>query len=361
MTRLNRYVLENFLRPLLFCYGTLTILVLMAEMMERLDKFIAGKAGVGVVLQYLLAVWPVRSQELFPMSALLATLFALGQLSRHREITAAMSGGVHPWRLTAPLLYVGVALSVLSWGLGESVTPWASRQAKKLWNTEIRHLTAPRPTQFENVTVAGKSAFYSIGLLDIQDERLKHIVIDIPVDGKPRSQWQAREGRWTVENGWTLVNGLERTFSEDGRALLLQSAFQEKRIPLQDKPSDLLPHEPDTEGMNHGDLGRHIRRLNALGVPTQKLEVEYHMKAALPWANLIVLLIGIPLAFNKRGGKVRALALALAVAFGYFGLMQLGRAFGQKTWCPPVAGAWMANITLLAIGARLFWRMRSQS
>ncbi|HNI56563.1 MAG TPA: LptF/LptG family permease [Elusimicrobiota bacterium] len=358
MTRLHRYVLSMFLRPLLFSYGALTILVLMAEMMERLDKFIAGKATVGVVAQYLLAVWPLRSQELLPVSALLAALFALGQLSRRMEITAALSGGIHPWQLTAPLLVTGVVLSFFSWGVGEAVNPWASRQAKALWNADVRHLTSFRPTKFEDVTVAGKGVFYSIGLLDTDHQTLRDVVVDVTHGDRPRIQWQARSGVWT-DRGWKLIDGFERRFSPDGRALERQTAFATRWIDRREKATDLVPQEPDTEEMNRHDLRQHIDRLKILGIPTQKLQVELHMKTAFPWANFIVLLIGVPFSFNKRGGKVRAVALALAVAFGYFGLMQVGHALGQKDWCPPFLGAWLANLIFLTVGLRFYWRMKS--
>lgn len=358
MTRLQRYVLSHYLRPLLFSYGALALLVMMAEVMERLDKFIAGKASVGVVVQYLFALWPVRSQELFPVAALLAALFALGQLSRRQEITAALSGGIHPWRLTAPILAAGAALSLFSWGLGETVTPWASRRAKTLYNADVRHLTSFRPTSFENVTVAGRGVFYSIGVLDLDPGTLRDAVIDVTRDGRPHRQWQTRRARWTGRD-WALEDGIERRFTPDGRGLAEQRAFRAATLDRDEKPADLVPREPDTEEMNRRDLRRHIDRLRVLGIPTQKLEVELHMKSAFPIANFIVLLIGVPFAFNKRGGKVRAIGLALAVAFGYFGLMQVGRAFGQKPWCPALAGAWLANGVFLGLGARMFWRMRS--
>jgi lipopolysaccharide export system permease protein len=82
------------------------------------------------------------------------------------------------------------------------------------------------------------------------------------------------------------------------------------------------------------------------------------MKLALPWANLIVLILGIPFAFQKSGGKVKAVGFALGVAFFYFGLMQVGRAVGQKTWCAPWLGAWMTNLVFLGVGGWMFLRMR---
>jgi lipopolysaccharide export system permease protein len=359
VTKLNRYVLMSFLKPLAMSYFAMTILVLMAELMERLDKILAGKAALLVVVRYMLALWPVRSMELFPIAALLAALFSLGAMSRRMEITAAMAGGIHPWRVVSPLVYAGICLSIFSWGLGEALTPWANREVKKLWNVEIRHIISRRETSFTNVTAAGKNIFYAIGFLDLGRERMENAVIDEVGEpgGGPRHQWQAKEGLWTPE-GWRLFNGTERVFTNQNQ-LGRQRSFKEKQTTLMEKPTDLVPKDIEPEEMNLRELGQHIRRLEILGIETRKAEVERYMKTALPWANLIIVLLGIPFAFNKRGGTVRAVAVALGVAFAYFGLLQVGRAVGLRPWCPPLVGAWLANAIFLAVGLRLFWRMRS--
>lgn len=114
MTKLNRYVLVSFLKPLVVSYFSLTLLVLMADLMERLEKIIAGKASIGIVVRYVLALWPVRSMELFPIAALLATLLSIGTLSRRMEITAAKAGGIQPLRLVSTLVYAGIVLDIFS-------------------------------------------------------------------------------------------------------------------------------------------------------------------------------------------------------------------------------------------------------
>lgn len=359
MKKLNRYVFVSFFKPLLMSYFAMTVLVLMAELMERLDKIIAGKAGGWVVAQYLLALWPVRSMELFPIAALLAALFSLGQLSRHMEVTAAMAGGVHPWRVVSPLLTTGVLLSVLTWGLGETLMPWANRQVKNLWDVQIRQLTSRRETNFSNVTASGPDVFYSIGYLDLKEGKMENAVIDrIGPDG-PTQQWVAQGGVWTPD-GWRLFKGTERFFQK-GNELSGQKLFKETQTALMEKPEDLVPKDARPEEMNLRELGQHIRRQKMLGIDSRKSEVERYMKTAMPWSNLIILILGIPFSFNKRAGKVRAVAVALGVAFAYFGLMQVGRAVGMRPWCPPLAGAWMANTIFLVLGAVLFWRMRSLS
>jgi lipopolysaccharide export system permease protein len=360
MKKLSRYVLFSFLKPLFLSYAALTLLVLMADLMERLDKIIAGKVSFFIVARYLLALWPVRSLELFPISALVAALLCIGTLSRRMEITAAMAGGVHPWRVVSPLLYAGIVLSIFSWGVGEAITPWANREVKELWNIEIRHITSSRSSTYTNVTATGQGVFYAIGYLDLTEEKVFDVVVDqVAMNGEPHHQWQAKEGLWTPD-GWRLYNGTERIFSSQNK-LERQIPFKDKQTPLKEKPTDLVPKDLDPEEMNLRELGQHIQRLKILGIDTRKAEVERYMKTAIPWSNLIILLLGIPFAFNKRGGKVRAVAVALGVAFSYFGLLQVGRAVGLRPWCPPLVGAWFANAVFFLIATRLFWRMRSLS
>lgn len=360
MTKITRYFLTEFLRPLFLSFGALAVLVMVSELLERMDKFIAGKAGAALVAQYLVATLPIRTVELFPIAALLAALFSLGNLSRRQEITAAMSGGIHPWKCAQPLLLCGMVLSLFSWGLSEWVVPPASRRARRLWNDRIRHLTSPRQTQFDNLTVAGENGtLYSIRRLDTVGGTMENIVVDRTAGGRPAGQVQAKSAQW--EDGWVFREGVERTYGPDGVSLGRQESFTERRVDLPERPQDLVPQDPDTDEMNYKQLKRHLRRLKILGIPTRRLEVELHVKAAFPWANIIVLLLGIPFAFRKAGGKVKAVGFALGVAFFYFGLLQVGRALGQKPWCPPLLGAWLANGVFLAAGGWLFLRMRKLS
>jgi lipopolysaccharide export system permease protein len=358
VTKLTRYILVSFLRPLIFSFASLCLLVFVGELMDNLNKFLRGNAGVRVVGEYLLALLPVRSVELFPVAALLAALFSLGNLSRRREVTAAMSGGLHPWKLVQPLLWTGVVLSLLSWFLGEAVVPMASRRAKTLWNMEIRHFTNRRQTVYDQVqTVGAQRTFYSTRELNISAGTMEYVVIEETVDGKIRRQFHARSAEWRPK-GWFLREGTVRNFDPTGVRILRQVPFQERQTQFRDSPDDLVPQQPDSETMSTRELKAQLDRMKRLGVPTQKMEVDLRTKVAFPWANLIVLLVGIPFAFNKEGGKVKAVGFALGVAFFYFGLMQVGRALGQKDWCPPIAAAWLANACFLVIGLRLFWRMR---
>lgn len=358
MTRVTRYFLVEFIKPLIFSLAALTLLILVSELLEHLDKFMAGKAGVARVAVYLLSVLPMRFVEVLPIATLLAVLFSLGNLSRRNEITAAMSGGLHPWKCVLPILYCGVALSLLALALNEWIVPFSSQRAQRLWKMEIRRFAFAKQTKFDHLTVAGKDGvFFSIGILDSDKNKMDDVALDFYEKGRIVQQIQASQALWK-DGVWTFLNGVRRVFNEEGLDLLQQTFFKERKMVLRDKPEDLIPQEPNAAEVSYKDFKRLIRRLKSLGVPTRRQEVDLHMKMAFPWTSLIVMVLGIPYAFQKGGSRGKAIGFVVVVAFMYFGLMQVGRALGQKEWCPPLLGAWLANIIFLVIGMWLFLRMR---
>jgi lipopolysaccharide export system permease protein len=358
VTRIGRYILAAFLKPLAAGTGALMVLVMLGDLFERLDKFFAGKASPRLVAEYLLALLPLRMTDILPVAALLAALLSLGELSNRKELIAAMGGGIHPWRCVRSLLWTGVLLSLFCLGLGEYVTPPAARRAKQIWNSDVRHITSRRTTRFEGVTVAGRGGlFYSASVLDLETGTLEDVTLDVTQAGRPLSQVQAPLAEWR-EDRWVFRDGVQRFYDGDGLILTAQKPFKTLEVKTKESPEKLAPPEEDTDALGYVALKRHVQNLKTLGVPTRKLEVEMYMKLALPWANFIVLLLGIPFAFQKTGGKVKAVGFALGVAFFYFGMMQVGRAVGQKTWCPAWLGAWMTNILFLVAGSGLFLRMR---
>lgn len=361
MRRLTRYFLAAYLAPLAAAAGALVVLVMMADLMERLDKFITGKTDPHLVLEYLFALVPLRLVEILPVAALLATIFSLGALSHRKEITAAVSGGVHPWRCVRPLLWTGFCLSLLCLGLGEYVIPAAARRSQQIWNEDVRHVDLDRKTRYHDLTAVGRDGmFFTAATLDVEESVLENVILDWTRDGRPQSQIHAPRADWQGDR-WVFRNGMERFFTPDGLGLASQKPFTYREVRTRMSPLDLAPVEERTDNLGYKPLKRHVRRLKALGVPTRKLEVEMHMKLAIPWANFIVVLLGIPFAFQKEGGKVKAVGFALGVAFFYFGMLQVGRALGQKPWCPPWLGAWMTNILFATTGGWMFLRMRKLS
>lgn len=361
MTRLQRYVLNHFLRPLIISYATLLMLTLVAEMLERLDKLMAAKASLAIVAHYLILLVPIRTMEVLPLAALLALLLALGTLSRRQEITAALAGGVHPWTLIQPLILTGLLLSCMAYVLNDKVVPRASAQAQRLWNDDIRRVTDWRTSRYDHVVVSlPDHVFLATALLDLSSGKMTQVFVEWTVEGRPRRNITASSATWTGTE-WYFFQGVDRKYDLQKNSLLSQKLFQNLRPGFREKPQDVAPRAIKTDILNLRQTKEALLRLRQVGAPSRRVAVDYHLKMAFPWAGFVVVLLGVSFGFQKRGGHVVAVSLALATAFLYFGLLQVGRALGQKPWVAPWVGAWLANGTFALLASVMLFKIRRRS
>src|SRR5690606_21931675 len=105
----------------------LPLLFVVADVTDNLDKYLSrGIPPRDVALSYLY-FFPQAIYWALPIAGLVATVFTIGNMTRHQEITAAKAGGVSFYRLIAPLLVMAALLSVAAVALGE-VIPGANQR-----------------------------------------------------------------------------------------------------------------------------------------------------------------------------------------------------------------------------------------
>jgi lipopolysaccharide export system permease protein len=85
--------------------------------------------------------------------------------------------------------------------------------------------------------------------------------------------------------------------------------------------------------------------------------VEFHKKFAIPFACLVFVLLGIPMAVGSaRGGRGVAVSMALVVYLVYYLFLVGGEKLSDRGRLDPVLAMWMANILLTAVGIPIFIR-----
>ena len=113
------------------------------------------------------------------------------------------------------------------------------------------------------------------------------------------------------------------------------------------------------EAMGVIEFKNHIKNLNRQGEDTSQDIVDFYLRIAFPFMNLMVILLGFPLASKVRTlGFVLGFAIALFSSFVYWGLAQVAKAFGHVGILPPLFAAFMPNIVFLIVGLILFYKLR---
>jgi len=113
---LSFYILRRHVAPFFFAILVITFLFVMDLLIDYIDLFLGKGVPLPVVLEvfFLSLGWMIALTV--PMSTLVATVTAFGQLSGDNEITAMKAAGIGLYQILAPPLLVSI---LLSYGLVE--------------------------------------------------------------------------------------------------------------------------------------------------------------------------------------------------------------------------------------------------
>jgi len=129
MSILGRYVSGRILVRFLIILLAATAFGVSFELMDRADNVLHLADGDRLsLLVYAVLRAPGLMVDLFPITVLLASLFAFGDLLRHRELAMTWGMGMSPLRLMAELLPLALGLGITFAALNEVAVPRAAER-----------------------------------------------------------------------------------------------------------------------------------------------------------------------------------------------------------------------------------------
>lgn len=354
---LDAYVAREFVRIFAVTVMGFPLFTVLINLTDNLDKYLARNIPARrIALAY---VFGTAEQVFFiiPAAVLFATVFSVGALSRHSEVTAAKASGISFHRLVVPIFVLSVLAAGGTYLMGELVPLANRRQAELLGEREIRSQTAR--SNFVYRADGGRT--YAIGSLTTPTRRMEDIQIEREGTGPEFPGYFLTAARATYEDttGWTLQDGTMRFFSgPDREVAFVFTALRQRAIT--ERPEDLLT-EPKSPGeMNFRELGRYIRSLERSGSDANKLRVERALKLAIPFACIIIGLFGAPLGITgARSGTAYGVAVSLATTILFLMTMQVFRAVGASGALPPALATWVPNMLFGIGGSGLLLKART--
>src|SRR5215213_11748973 len=129
---LDRYVFSEFWKIFTMTGLGFPVLIVIIDLTDNLDKYLNRQLPRSqIALSYLYFI-PDSMFLVMPAAVLFATVFSIGALTRHSEITAAKASGISFYRLITPILFGAVLACGLDLGLGEIVPVTNQRRADLL-------------------------------------------------------------------------------------------------------------------------------------------------------------------------------------------------------------------------------------
>jgi lipopolysaccharide export system permease protein len=103
--------------------------------------------------------------------------------------------------------------------------------------------------------------------------------------------------------------------------------------------------------MSARELWATIEENRATGSGLSQLLVLFHLRLAIPWACVIMAVLGASFGAFQRGrsGSGVGFGISLVIVFAYYVIMSLCRALGESGNMSPFLAAWMPNALFLAV------------
>lgn len=351
MNLIDRYIVKQFVQTLVFGILALCMIFLIVNLLEKLDSFLDQNATISIIAKYYLYFFPEIIKMLTPVATLIATLFTIGKLSTLNEITAMKSGGMSLYRLMAPLLIVTIILSFLQLYFNGWVVPIANAKKKEI---EQKYL---------NKNSQGASIYN----LYLRDTPLRNVIMQyydanikegnrVSIDEftnekSPRltQRIEANTIKWNDDKAEWIGRGIvKRTFNTSG---VVTTKLDSAEIPMTLKHDEIEQLRRLPEEMNFDDLWNYINILKIGGKDIRKQLIDYYSGWAFPFANIIVVLFGVPFAsVRRKGGIAIQIAAAMIITFAYLIFTEVSKTLAFAFNLEPVLSGWIANLIFLFAG-----------
>src|SRR6185312_1338750 len=245
LRHLDRYVLQSWIRIFVLTALGFPLVSIVINLTDTLNRLLdRGLTMKEIAVSYIYSI-PENAFIVMPAAVLFATVFTVGAMGRHSELTAAKAGGQSFHRLMRPIFIASALASLLAFGVGE-LAPGAT--AKQL---EIQKAQPARSTRSRyNFVYRGDAGWvYTVRSLDVESRQLKQILLERQGEGLDYPGLIITADSASFDNArpsWQVKNGTSRVIAGPNRQASF--TFHTMRLrALTQSPADLLaePKAPD--------------------------------------------------------------------------------------------------------------------
>jgi lipopolysaccharide export system permease protein len=348
----------------IFCATALglPLLLVIIDLTDHLQAYLARDIPrADIAMSYL--YWMPQSMFMaLPAAVLFATVFSIGNFTRHSEITAAKASGISFYRLTAPILLGALLAACLDVAIAEIVPITDARRTVLLREAKVQS-----GTQRGNFAYAAEyGRVYKAQTLDVTAGTLDKLQIERKGKGAdyPTVLTSTAGAKYTRATAgkpaeWVLQQGEMHIIRDSLPSQDISfGSLRDRR--MTERPEDLMAKPRSPQEMRFAELSRFIRSLERSGGDANLLRVERALKIAIPVTCLVIALFGAPLATStQRGGTAYGIGISLATTITFLMLIQLTKAVGGKGLLAPDLAAWIPNVLFAVMGLILLARVRT--
>ena len=356
MRTLRRYLASEVIAATGLVMLALLMLFAFFDLVEEMKDLGRGGYRMRNIAVHVLLSVPTHVYEVFPIAALIGTIFALAQLVASTEYTVIRTSGVSLSRFSGALLVIGAAFAAVTFAFGEFVGPPAERFAQRLRSAAIAGIVAQ---EFRSgLWVKDGRNFINVGEVT-PDAQLKRVrIYEFDDDFRLRTLSLAESGSYKRDKTWTLT-GVVRTTFEDARTRVSEIRELEWTTVLEPQLLSMLLVRPDR--MSAWNLYSYSQHLKENRQKALRYEIALWMKGMYPVAVMVMMILAVPFAYFQRrqGGVGARIFTGIMLGIAFYMMNRLFAALGLLyDWPAPVAAVTPTLLFLTLALSMMYYQER---
>jgi lipopolysaccharide export system permease protein len=350
---LDRYLQVATLKVLVLASAGLTALFSLLELVNQLHDVGRGRYRLIDALVYVLLTAPARLLQLMPVSMLLATLFALGSLASHNELTVMRATGVSALRIIGSVFKLLGPVVIVLFLAAQFVIPRAEQLAQAERTSRLAASSAPLRTG-NSFWAAGDHTYVNVRRFDHGNVPANVYVYVFGTNGRLTTLMHAGRADVRPDGTWLLTDVLRKRFNDTGSetdqlaALSWHSFLRPREVPLLILPPESMPPI---------ELYQYVRDLERRQQPAARYARELWAKIAIPLAMAAMIIIAVPFLFGplRAHGAGQRVMIGAMIGVVFSLLQQMTGYLGLLLHFDP---ALAATVPSLMVMAAAFWPLR---
>ncbi|QTQ15113.1 YjgP/YjgQ family permease [Treponema parvum] len=326
------------------------------------ENILQKRVPVGDVILLVTYCLPFIIAQSAPFATLVGFLMCIGQMMSSNEILIIRASGLGYKKILAPVLSLGLIISVVSFFVNDYLLPLGTINYLRLY----RNILQSNPSVEIEPHSIKRTNDSTLIIGDVNGTDISDLILfDTDRDGDQRIMVSGHSSVIkSRQRGVVMQISMDNAF-----ALLLDKANRSSYDTLKarsvdlnifessffDQPSGINPRE-----MTSFDLFRRISEMkkdeNTPGEVLNQYVLEYNKKFSMPFGSLFFALLAVPLAiiFGKHNGQTIGLIIGIFISVFYWAVMILGQIFSSRSGHGGFISMWIPNIIIAGAGSLFY-------
>lgn len=353
MNLLNRYLELATLKVLVLTAAGLTALFSLLELVDQLHDVGTGRYRLIDAIAYVLLTAPARVLQLMPVSMLLATLFALGGLASHQELTVMRAAGVSALRIIGAVFRLAGPVIVVLFLAAQFVIPRAERLAQTERASRLAASSTPLRTD-NSFWAQGDDTYVNVRRFDHGNVPADVNIYEFGTNGRLTTFIHAGRADVRRDGTWVLSDVLRKRYDDSGSetdtlaALSWHSFLRPRQVALLILPPESMPPIA---------LYQYVSDLERRHQPAARYAQELWAKIDIPLAMAAMILIAAPFVFGamRAQGTGQRVMIGAMIGVVFSLVQQITSYLGLLLHFDPALAATMPSLLVIALG---LWLLR---